>query len=183
VVRGLRIATAAALAALSVSLLGAGGAEAGYGPFVPPGPPVPGGFSIVIASRTFGPYGGMLRAHRGSTTFILSVPRGALSRRTQFTLTGAHGPAVQRHLRRGLRLKVAVAVLANLPSGKPIKGTFSRRPVHLLILNRHVASNSEALRWSGRRRAFIPLGGAQVRRGRAAIRLRHFAEIVVARTR
>jgi len=180
VVRGLRIATAAALAALSLSVLAAVGAEAGYGPFTPPGPPVPGGFAIVIASRTFGPHGGMLRAHRGATTFRLSVPRGALSRRTQFTLTGAHRSAVQRHLRHGLRLKVAVAVLANLPSGQPIKGTFSRGPVHLFILNRHVVSHSETLRWSGRRHAFVRMSGARVRPGRATIRLRHFAEIVVA---
>jgi hypothetical protein len=157
-------------------------AEAGYGPYVPPGPPVPGGFAIVIASKTFGPHGGKLRAHHGATTFVLSIPPGALSRKTQFTLTGAHLPAVRRHLRPGLRLRVAVAVLANRPSGQPVKGKFSRTPVQLLILNRHVASHSEALRWSGKRHAFVRMSGAQVTRARVRVRLRHFAEIVVAGT-
>jgi hypothetical protein len=179
VVRRLRTAAAAVLTVASLSVPAAAVAG-GYGPPTPPGPPVPGGFSIIIASKTFGPQGGTLRARRGATRYRLSIPRGALSRRTQFTLTAAHLAAVGRHLPAGLRLRVAVGVLANRPNGQAITRRFSLKPVQLGLLNRHIAAGSEALSWNRARHAFVRMSAAHFRPGGATIRLRHDAEIAIA---
>jgi hypothetical protein len=172
----------AILAAVGLLLLGAAGAEAGYGPIAPPGPPVPGGFKIVIASKTLGPRGGTLLARSGRTRFRLSIQHGSLSRRIQFTLTRPHLPAVRHVLPHALRLRLAFALLANLPSGEPIR-RFSRKAATLVVLNRGVTTHAVALSWNARRHRFLRLNSARIAPGRATIRLRHFAEVVVASSR
>jgi hypothetical protein len=163
-------------------LLGAAGADAGYGPIAPPGPPVPGGFKTVIASKTFGPGGGALLARAGATRFRLSIDRGSLSQRIQLTLTRPYVPAVRHVLSHALRVRIAFALLANLPNGQPIR-RFSRKTATLVVSNREVTTHAIALSWNASRRRFLRLSNARIASGRVTIKLSHFAEIVVASSR
>ena len=61
---------------LCSALAAAAAATAGYGPTIPPGTPVPGGFSTVVASKSFGPRGRHPLRARRSDTFHSPDPAG-----------------------------------------------------------------------------------------------------------
>lgn len=169
----------ALVATSGLLLIGAAVANADYGFPVPPGPPVPGGFKIVIASKTIGPRGGTLPGKYGATRFRLLIPRASLVRRIQFTLTRPYLPGVRHALPRSLRLRVAVGLLANHPSGQPIKGWFSRKGAELVVLNRRITAGDKVLSWNARHHRFERIWVAHVARGRVVVKLRHFAEIAI----
>ena len=92
-----RVSLAAPVAVTLVS----GDGNRGLRPHGAPGPPVPGGFSIVIASKTFGPAGGNLSAKVGKTRLRLHVNRGALNRKIVFTFTRPRLGNLRNRLPRG----------------------------------------------------------------------------------
>ena len=131
VVRRLRQSWLPAAVAVTVSAVGAVTATAGYGPTVPPGAPIPGGFSTVIASKTFAVGGGTLRATAGTSHFVLHVPRGALARRIQLTLTRPRLGSLKSRVPHGTVPVIGVAVLATYPNGHFVSGTFGSNRVRL----------------------------------------------------
>jgi hypothetical protein len=85
---------------------------------------------------------------------------------------------LRKAIPKGKHLIVGFALLANEPSGKPIRGSFSRRPVSITISNRAVMRKAQVLTWNAARHRFVPFA-AVVRTGRTAVATRHFAEFLV----
>jgi hypothetical protein len=173
-VRALALGAAAAATVLATAAV----AVAGYGPEAPPGPPVPGGFSVVIASHTIGPNGGMLTVTTGLTRLRLSVPAHALAHRVQFTFTRPRLSGLQNAIPKGKRLRVGFALLANRTSGEQIRGSFSQRPVSIIISSRMLTKGAQVLVWNPARHRFVRVA-AVVRTGQVVVTTRHFAEFLV----
>jgi len=150
-------------------------ALAAYGPSPPPGPPVPGGFSVVIATKTIGSAGGQLVAKSGGTRFVLTVRRGVLKRPVQFTLTK---PGRLKVAPSSVRFVLGFGVQANLPTGKAITGSFGRTPIPITVSSRLIAKNSFMAAWSPTRHRFVRVS-ATVHKGTVTVRTRHFAEFLI----
>jgi hypothetical protein len=173
-VRAVALFAAAAASALVV----VAAASADYGPVAPPGPPVPGGFSVVIASRTIGPGGGSLSATTGHAAVRLAVPAHALTRRVQFTITRPRLSGLRAATPKGQRLIVGFALLANDSNGRQIRGWFSRRPVVLTLSGRALTRTAQVFAWSPGRHRFVRYA-AVIRAGKVVISTRHFGEFLV----
>jgi uncharacterized RDD family membrane protein YckC len=163
---------AAALAAVAT-------AAAGYGPSVPPGSPVPGGFSTVIASKTFGPNGGTLTARIGKTGFELHIQHGALRSRIQFTLTAPRLRNLGAHVPHGTVATTGVALLATYPNGHFVVGPLGKSGVRLTVVDRRITKHSIVLVWNQRTRRFTRLR-ATIAAGRAGFTLNRIQEILIA---
>ena len=162
------------------SVLGAAvTATAGYGPTVPPGQPVPGGFGTVIASKTFGTGGGTLRANAGKTRFVLRINRGALTRRIQLTLTRPRIGNLKNHVPHGTVPTTGIAVLATYPNGRFVPGRFGSSLVRLTILDRRIAKHSMMLVWNQGKRRFVRYP-ATVTAGHATFLVGRIHEFVIA---
>jgi hypothetical protein len=133
-------------------------ANAGYSPTPPPGPAVPGGFSIVIASKTFGPAGGNLSAKVGKTRLTLHVNRGALSRRILFTFTRPRLANLRNRLPHGTVPVMGIALLAMHPNGRFITGKFGKSPVRVTVRDRRITKRSKVLSWSTHKKRFVRYG-------------------------
>lgn len=181
-VRRLRHGLLVAAAAVTVSAPGAVTARAGYGPTVPPGPPIPGGFSTVITSKTFAPAGGTLRATVGKSHFVLRVPRGALKGRIQLTLTRPRLGSLKSRVPHGTAPVIGVAVLATYPNGHFVRGTFGANRVRLTVTDRRVTKHSMALVWSAKPRRFLRYR-ATITRGQAAFLVSRIHAFVIATPR
>ena len=173
-VRTLALIATAAATVLATSAL----AVAAYGPVAPPGPAVPGGFSIVISSRTIGPNGGTMSGKTGHTRLRLKVPAHALARRVQLTFTRPRLSGLRHAIQRGKHLVVGFALLANKTNGAPIAGSFSRRPVSTTVANRTFTRRTQVLAWSPARRRFVRFA-AVVRTGYIVVSARHYGEFLV----
>jgi hypothetical protein len=176
-IAGKRIAAAVAL--VCSALVAAAAATAGYGPTIPPGPPVPGGFSTVVASKTFGRSGGRLVARSGKTRFVLQIPRGALKSSTQFTLTRPRLRKLRHRVPRGTHPTIGFALLARHPSGRFVRGTFGSKSVRLTIVDRKIVKRSIALSWNQKKRRFVRYG-ATITAGRARLAVSRIHEFIVA---
>lgn len=172
------VRTALIAATAATALAVAAFASADYGPVAPPGPPVPGGFSVVIASRTIGPDGGSLNATTGHVALRLAVPAHVLTRRVQFTITRPRLAGLRTAKPKGKRLIVGFALLANDSNGRQIRGSFSRRPVVLTLSSRVLPRTAQVFAWSPGRHRFVRYA-AVVRAGRVVISTRHFGEFLV----
>lgn len=154
-VRRLRQSWLPAAVTVTVSAVGAVTATAGYGPTAPPGAPIPGGFSTVIASKTFAVGGGTLRATAGTSHLVLLVPRGALARRIQLTLTRPRLGSLKSRVPHGTTPVIGVAVLATYPNGHFVSGTFGANRVRVTVVNRRITKRSTLLVWSAKPRRFV----------------------------
>ena len=153
-------------------------ATAGYGPTPPPGPAVPGGFSIVIASKTFGPAGGNLSAKVGKTRLRLHVNRGALNRKIVFTFTRPRLGNLRNRLPRGTVPLTGIALLARHPNGRFITGKFGKSPVRVTVLDRRITKRSGVLIWSTHKKRFVRYG-ATITAGKTTFVLNRIHEFVV----
>jgi hypothetical protein len=165
-----------------VSALAAATADAGYGPPTPPGPPVPGGFSTVVASKTFGTAGGTLVARSGSTHFSLHVGRQALKGRLHLTLTRPRLQGVKGRLPRGTTPVIGFALLATRPDGRYVTGAFARSGIRLTIVDRRITKRSTVLVWSRGTRRFVRYA-AVVSSRKATLSANRIHEFVVASPR
>ncbi len=154
-------------------------ATAGYGPTTPPGSPVPGAFSTVIASKTFGTVGGTLVAKAGKTRFTLQVKPGALNRRIQFTLTRPRLGNLRKRVPRGTAPTAGVALLATNPEGHFVTGLFGTKPVRLTVVDRRITKRSIVLIWNQGKRRFVRYR-ATTTAGKATFALNRIHELVVA---
>lgn len=170
---------AAAAVVVCAALAAAAAATAGYGPTIPPGAPLPGGFSTVVASKSFGPAGGSLVAHAGETRFVLQIPRGALKSRTQFTLTRPRLKNLRSRVPRGTVPALGFALLARHADGRFVKGTFGSESVRLTIGDRKIVKRSIALIWNQKQRRFIRYR-ATITAGKAKFALNRMHEFIVA---
>lgn len=181
-VRRLRQSWLPAAVAVTVSAVGAVTATAGYGPTVPPGAPIPGGFSTVIASKTFAVGGGTLGATAGKSHLVLRVPRGALTTRIQLTLTRPHLGGLKSRVPRGTAPVLGVAVLATFPNGHFVSETFGANRVRLTITDSRITKRSILLVWSVRNRRFVRYPGT-VNAGHAAFAVSRTHAFVIATPR
>lgn len=174
-VRRLSPAVVAVAAALAI----AAPATAGYGPTVPPGPSIPGGFSSVIASKTFGAGGGTLAARAGKTRFDLHVQQGALSSPVQFTLTAPRLGKLGKSVPRGMVPTTGVALVATRPNGRFVTGTFGSNRIRLVVVDPRITTRSVVLVWNGRARRFTRFQ-ATITAGRATFTLNRIQELLLA---
>ncbi len=170
----------AVVAALSAtSLVAATAAVAAYGPEATPGTYLPpGGFTLVIASRTIGPNGGVLNAKHGPTRLHLRIPAHTMSQRVQFTFTRPRLSGLKNAIPKGMRLHAGFALLANRTDGTPTRGWFSRRRVSIVISNRTLNKKTRVLAWNKARNRFVRVPAAS-RRGRVVVTTRRSAEFLV----
>jgi hypothetical protein len=174
-----RVRTLALIAAGTATVLAdAAVAVAGYGPVAPFRPPVPGAFSVVIASRTIGPNGGTLSVTIGHTGLRLKVPAHALARPVQFTFTRPRLSDLRTAVPKGKHLVVGFALLADAPSGGQIRGSFSRSPVLIAISNRTLTRRAQVLAWNPAHHQFVRFA-AVVRTGQIVVAPRRSAEFLV----
>jgi hypothetical protein len=179
VVRRLNLTFSAATAVAASALAVAVTATAGYGPTVPPGSSVPGGFSTVIASKTFGPGGGTLGAAAGKSRFILRVERGALTRRIQLTLTRPRLGSLKTRVPHGTVPVTGVAVLATYPNGRFVPGTFGSNRLRLTVVDRGITKRSIVLVWDQGQRRFARYR-ATITAGHATFVVSRIHEFVIA---
>lgn len=171
-----------AAVAVTVSAVAAVTATAGYGPTVPPGPPIPGGFSTVITSKTFSTGGGTLSATAGTSRFVLRVPSRALTRRLQLTLTRPRLGNLKSRVPHGTTPLLGVAVLATYPNGHFVPGTFGSNRVRLTIVDRRITKRSTLLVWSAKPRRFVRYA-ATITSGHATFLVSRIHAFVIAKPR
>ena len=173
-----RVAASAATICIGLLLVIAGPGGAAYGPEAPPGPPVPGGFSIVLASRTIGPAGGTLAARTGRTSIRLVVGPRTLKQRVQFTLTRPRLSQLKSATPKGTRLVTGFALLANRVDGTPIRGAFSKTTVRLIVSDTRISKKSTVLGWKQSLHRFARVA-ADVSSHRASVTTRRSGEYLV----
>jgi hypothetical protein len=174
--RSTRAGLAATICLVVLVIAGPGGAA--YGPEAPPGPPVPGGFSTVLASRTIGPAGSTLAARTGRTSIRLVVGRRTLKQRVQFTLTRPRLLQLKSATPKGTRIVTGFALLANRLDGTPISGAFSKTNVHLIVSDTRISTKSTVLGWKPNLRRFARVD-AKVSSHRASVATRRYGEYLV----
>jgi hypothetical protein len=151
----------------------------GYGPTPPPGPPVPGHYSTVIASETFGSRGGKLLAKAGRTHLLLTIPAGSLDQKLQFTLTRPVLGNLRTKVPKGTVPVTGVAVIVRDPSGHYITGLFSAKPIPLVITDPQIGNHASVLAWDKQQHRFVSFP-ATIGRHSETVKLRRIEEFVVA---
>ena len=121
---------------------------------------------MVIASHTIGPNGGAMNATTGLTRLRLRVPAHALAYRVQFTFTRPRLSDLRNAIPKGTRLRVGFALLANRTNGTPIRGSFSNRPVSIVVSNPTLTKQARVLAWNETRHRFVRIA-AVARTGRS----------------
>jgi hypothetical protein len=165
-------------ACIAVCLVTTTTAVAAYGPVAPPGLAVPGGFSIIVASKTIGPAGGVVKGTTGRTTIQLTVRPQTLARPVQFTLTRPRLSQLSRYVPKGWRLTTGFALLTNQVNGVPISSRFSSTPAGIVISDPRINQNTVIGAWNPSVARFT-LVSARVQNGRAVVATRQFAEYLV----
>ena len=173
-----RVTASAATICVGLLLVIAGPVGAAYGPEAPPGPPVPGGFSIVLASHTIGPAGGTLAARTGRTSIRLVVRPRTLKQRVQFTLTRPRLSQLKSSTPKGTRLVTGFALLANRVDGTPIRGAFSKTTVRLTVSDTRISQEINRARLEQSLHRFVRVA-ADVSSHRASFTTRRSGEYLV----
>ena len=173
-----RVTASAATICVGFLLVLAGPVGAAYGPEAPPGPPVPGGFSIVLVSRTMGHTGGTLAARTGRTSIRLVVRPRTLKQRVQFTLTRPRLSQLKSSTPRGTRLLTGFALLANRVDGTPILGAFSKATVRLTVSDTIISQEVNRARLEAEPSS-VCAGRADVSSHRASFTTRRSGEYLV----
>jgi hypothetical protein len=134
-----------------------------YGP-TPPVVTPPGGFSVVITSRTITPAGGVIGPVLvGRADATLTIPAGAFPVPVQITLTAPGLAAFGTAGVRGYRTVGGIGIQVQ-EDGSPYPGSF-RKPVTVTLRSRQITSGSIVQTWNGR--AFVTDTGATVDAGDA----------------
>lgn len=161
-----------------------GVASAGYGPALPPGGAVPGGFANVVATWTSGPVGGRIAAHIGATSAEVVVPAQHLHVPLQLTLTTPNlrksGGMLSSHSRWRGRVVGGVALNARMADGVMVRGRLGGM-VTLHLHNPRFRPGDRVLKWNGHLARFVlmPSSRVVVRRGHISVRVEHGREILV----
>jgi hypothetical protein len=162
-VQRLAVVTASSAAMIAV---GAGAAMAAdsYGP-PPPGPSVPGGYSVVVTSQTVGPSGGTIGPVRvGGLHVTLTVPAGAFPVRVQITVTHPNVSQIGSAGFAGYRALDGVGIQVQ-EHGSTYPGEFLK-PLTMRDSSGRITSADVLVVWNGS--AFVMASGAKIRPGLAA---------------
>ncbi len=149
-------------------VLGAGGAlaTASYGPPSPAAPVVPGGYTAVVISQTFGPAGGTLGPVRvNGIMTTLTVPAGAFPVTVQITLTAPDLAAVGGAGFAGHRAVAGVGVQVQ-ENGLSYPGTFLKS-LTLTMSSSSIIASSIVVVWNGS--VFVAESAATVAGGSASV--------------
>jgi hypothetical protein len=150
------------------SALAVGG---GYGPGTGPSD-VPGGYSIVVKTQTFGAEGGVLQANIPGGRARLVVPAGAFSQAVQLEVTAPDLAGVEAALPRlhfsGFLVLGGIGVKAYNLDGRPFAGDFDA-PLTLTVSGREFPRGVQVIRLSGAASS-VPVA-AQVSAGAVTVTL------------
>jgi hypothetical protein len=152
-------------AAILTAAAGAALAARDYGP-PPPGPSVPGGFSVVVTSQTVGPEGGTIGpVAAGRLHVTLRVPAGAFPVRVQITVTSPNVSAIGDAGYVGFRAVAGVGIRVQ-EHGATYPGTFLK-PLTMTVSSGLITESSVVVVWNGS--AFVIDHAAVTRAGSGTV--------------